>query len=56
MSSSGNFRPKLEDSRKPCGKRVEGRWIEQEIRHHDEWHEDQQSIDPVPNGWRQWIR
>jgi hypothetical protein len=52
MSSSGNFRPKLEDSRKPCGKRVEGRWIEQEIRHHDEWHEDQQSIDPVPNGGR----
>jgi hypothetical protein len=46
----------LENSRKPCGKRVERRWIEQEIRHHDEWHEDQQSIDPVPNGWRQWIR
>jgi hypothetical protein len=28
----------LENSRKPCGKRVERRWIEQEIHQHDEWH------------------
>jgi hypothetical protein len=55
-ASAGDFHPMLENSREPCGKRVERRWIEQEIRHHDEWHEDQQSIDPVPNGWRQWIR
>ena len=54
-ASAGDFHPMLQNSRKPCGKRVECRWIEQEIRHHDEWHEDQQSIDPVPNGWRQWI-
>ena len=42
----------LENSRKPCGERVERRWIEEEIRHHDERHEDQQSIDPIPNGGR----
>ena len=42
--AAGDFHPMLENSRKPCGKRVERRWIEQEIRHHDEWHEDQQSI------------
>ena len=39
----------LENSRKPRGKRIERRRIEQEIRHHDEWHEDQQSIDPILN-------
>jgi|HubBroStandDraft_6_1064221.scaffolds.fasta_scaffold2387473_1 hypothetical protein len=51
-ASAGDFHPMLENSRKPCGKRVERRWIEQETRHHDEWHDDQQSIDPIPNGWR----
>jgi hypothetical protein len=50
--AAGDFHPMLENSRKPCGKCVESRWIEQEIRHHDKWHEDQQSIDPIPNGWR----
>jgi hypothetical protein len=49
--AAGDFHPMLENSRKPCGKRVERRWIGQEIRHRVEWHEDQQSIDPIPNGW-----
>ena len=29
--AAGDFHPMLENSRKPCGKRVERRWIEQEI-------------------------
>ena len=39
-------------SRKPRGKGVESGWIKQEIRHHEEWHEDHQSVDPMPYRWR----
>ena len=49
---ASDFRTTLENSRKPRGKGVESRWIKQEIRHHEEWHEDQQSVDPMPYRWR----
>ena len=43
--------PLLENPRQPSQTRVERVGVKQEVRHQQEWYEDKQSFDPVPDAW-----
>ena len=49
--AAGDFHPMLQNSASHAANVLNAAGSTG-IRHHDEWHEDQQSIDPIPNGWR----